>query len=295
MAENPYRAWVEGFATALRAGEAISAPKTRDSAPSPNGADAAKVLVFAPHPDDEVIVGALPLRLMREQGFAVVNVAVTLGSRLDRRAARRRELEAACAYLGFGLVTPDQNGLEGINLEAREQHPGRWAASVEAVAAAVVTERPHVVLFPHVADWNRTHIGVHHLVIEAMRRLPALTCLAVETEYWGAMSAPNLMVESSPADVADLVAALSLHAGEVARNAYHLRLPAWMMDNVRRGAELISGQGSAAPRFAFATLYRLRGWRAGGFHDTLGAGHAVGAGESLAGLFPAEMGDVPWK
>ena len=54
------------------------------------------------------------------------------------------------------------------------------------------------------------------------------------------------MVESSAADVADLMAALSLHVGEVARNPYHLRLPAWMIDNVRRGAELVGGQGGAA-------------------------------------------------
>jgi hypothetical protein len=65
---------------------------------------------------------------------------------------------------------------------------------------------------------------------------------------------------SSAKDVADLMAALSLHVGEVERNPYHFRLPAWMMDNVRCGAELIAGRGSKAPEFAFATLYHLRRW-----------------------------------
>lgn len=37
-----------------------------------------------------------------------------------------------------------------------------------------------------------------------------------------------------------------MHAGEVKRNPYHLRLPAWMMDNVRRGSEVIAGPGSEA-------------------------------------------------
>ena len=36
-----------------------------------------------------------------------------------------------------------------------------------------------------------------------------------------------------------------------------------MMDNVRRGAELVGGQGGAAPDFAFAALYRLRKWSQG--------------------------------
>ncbi len=91
------------------------------------------------------------------------------------------------------------------------------------------------------------------------------------------MATPNLMVESTPADVADLVAALSLHVGEVARNPYHLRLPAWMIDNVRRGAELVAGQGAVAPQFVFATLYRLRGWKNGEFYEVLDNGRAIAA------------------
>ena len=54
--------------------------------------------------------------------------------------------------------------------------------------------------------------------------------------------------------------ALSFHVGEVKRNPYHLLLPAWMQDNVRRGGELVGGQGGAAPDFSFCTLYRYRHW-----------------------------------
>lgn len=300
MAENPYRAWVENFATALHTGEAIGGEAIRTAGMAvpehpPEAAGAPKALVFAPHPDDEMITGGLPLRLLRERRFAVADVAVTLGSRVERRTGRWRELEAACAYVGFGLVTPDWTGLERINLEARERDPARWALAVGAVADVLAAERPDVVFLPHAADWNVTHIGVHHLVVEAMRRLPALACRVVETEYWSAMTTPNLMVESTPADVADLVAALSLHVGEVARNPYHLRLPAWMMDNVRRGAELVGGQGGAAPRFAFATLYRLRGWKEGQFHDILEKGESVAAADSLEKLFPPKGEDKLWR
>ena len=57
-----------------------------------------------------------------------------------------------------------------------------------------------------------------------------------------------------------MMAATTFHVGEVQRNPYHLLLPAWLMDNVRRGAEVAGGQGGAAPDFAFAALYRLRKW-----------------------------------
>jgi N-acetylglucosamine malate deacetylase 1 len=286
MAANPYLAWVETFVTALRTGEAINTLGTAVPAQPPVRSAAPKVLIFAPHPDDEMITGALPLRLMRERSFTVIDVAVTLGSRVDRRAQRWRELEAACSYLGFGLVTPDRAGLEGINLPARGRNATAWDAAVSAVADVLAAQPPDVLFLPHAADWNATHIGVHHLVIEAMRRQSTLACRVIETEYWGTMTAPNLMVESTPADVADLVAALSLHAGEVARNRYHLRLPAWMIDNVRRGAELVGGQGSAAPPFAFATLYRLRGWKDGQFHEVLEQGLAIASTDSLEVLFP---------
>ena len=71
------------------------------------------------------------------------------------------------------------------------------------------------------------------------------------------------MVESTEQDVADLLAALSFHIEEVRRNPYHLLMPAWLMDNVRRGAELVGGQGGAAPDFRFATLYRASQWSNG--------------------------------
>ncbi len=293
---NPYRPWIEGFAEALRVGEAIDATAQPRPAPPKPAPGAAKALIFSPHPDDEVIIGGLPLRLMRELGCEVINVAVTFGSNKDRRAARWGELRAACEQIGFALMTPDANGLEGINLEQRERQPECWAASVNAVAAILAAERPAIIFLPHAQDWNLTHVGTHHLVLDALRGQPGLACQVVETEYWSAMTTPNLIVESSAADVADLVAALSLHAGEVARNPYHLRLPAWMMDNVRRGAELVGGQGAPAPGFAFATLYRLRGWAEGGWQEVLEQGRSFPAASSLRHLFPTmTQGGSGWR
>jgi N-acetylglucosamine malate deacetylase 1 len=251
---------------------------------SPAAAGTRTALIFAPHPDDEVIIGGLPLRLLRELKINVVNVAVTLGSRVDRQAERWEELKNCCDYIGFGLVAPAERGLEGINPAAKEEEPERWSSSVQAIVRLLTEHRPAIVFFPHDDDWNKTHLGVHRLLVEALGS-SGLACIVVETEFWGAMDAPNLMVESSAADVADLVAALSLHVGEVARNAYHLRLPAWMIDNVRRGAELVGGQGGVSPRFAFATLYRLRRWEDGRFHNLFEGGQVLSSEDDLSKLF----------
>jgi LmbE family N-acetylglucosaminyl deacetylase len=283
-ADNPYRTFVDDFRRLLTDTKPLDVgtlvPPTRPPVP----AAAPKVLIFAPHPDDEVIIGGLPLRLLRELKMNVVNVAVTLGSRVDRQTERWQELKNCCDYIGFGLLSTGERGLEGINPAARKKDARRWGSSVEVIVRILTEHQPSIVFFPHDDDWNQTHLGVHHLLVEALGA-SGLACLTVETEFWGAMDTPNLMVESAAADVADLVAALSLHVGEVARNPYHLRLPAWMIDNVRRGAELVGGQGGAAPKFAFATLYRLRRWKNGEFQLLFDGGRVLTSQDDLSKLF----------
>ena len=151
------------------------------------------------------------------------------------------------------------------------------------IAAILAEQQPAVVFFPHDADWNSTHVGTHHLLVDALAASPpGFTCHVVETEFWGAMATPNLMVESSVDDLADMMTALSFHVGEVRRNPYHLLVPAWMQDNVRRGGELVGGQGGAAPDFAFCTLYRLRLWKDGQLRNVYEGGRTLEAGTNAA-------------
>lgn len=247
--------------------------------------DAPKVMLFSPHPDDECIVGGLALRLLREAQWRVLNVAVTQGSNKPRQAGRLEELRAACDFLQFDLLTTIPGGLERINAKTRSADATHWASAVEVIARLIAEQQPQVVMMPHDDDWNSTHIGTHHLVVDALGRMPAgFECFVVETEFWGAMATPNVMCESSVADVADLMAACSFHVGEVKRNPYHLSQTAWMQDNVRRGGELVGGQGGAAPDYLFATLYRLRRWQGGALQNFYSGGRNVGATDRVTAL-----------
>lgn len=285
---NPYEQFVRRLADALDAAKAYplggTQPETIVNAPE----GAPKVLIFSPHPDDEIIIGALPLRLLRELKYEVINVAVTLGSRKDRRRERLAELKNACDYLGFGLAQTGDEGLEKVTPAAREGDPELWRRSVARVAEIIASRRPPVVFFPHEADGNSTHVGTHLLVRDALGRQDAsFSCLTVETEFWHPMTGANLLVESSVPEVVDLVTALSFHVGEVRRNPYHLRLPAWMMDNVRRGGEMVGRQGGEPPAFTFGTIYRIRRWENLRFAEVLNAGKFLGSGEDLSQLFDA--------
>ncbi len=280
---TPYHQLASDFARLVREGRHLPLGGFATPARPAPAADAPRVLIFSPHPDDECIIGGLAVRLQREAGMPVVNVAVTQGSLKERQAARWEELKAACAYLGFGLIQTAPGGLERINVKTREQDPSHWARCVDVIAGIIEKERPTVVFFPHDADWNSTHIGTHHLLVDALRRQPAwFTCHVVETEFWGAMATPNLMVESSVDDLGDMLAALSFHVGEVRRNPYHLLVPPWMQDNVRRGAEVALGQGGAAPDFGFCTLYRLREWREGELRARYQGGRSLAAAANAA-------------
>lgn len=288
---HPYRELAERFASALRDGRDMPLGGFPPAPRPDRAADAPCCLMFSPHPDDECIVGALPLRLLREARWRVVNVAVTQGSRVDRREARWRELAEACAFLGFECVATREGGLEGIRPETKSKEPACWANAVACIVEKLEQYRPSMVVCPHDDDWNSTHIGTHALVMDALKaRGDASACRVLLSEYWGAMRRPNLMVESTADDVGDLMAATSFHVGEVERNPYHVRQPAWMQDNVRRGGELVGGQGGAAPDFVFATLYRLLRWTGRAWEPAHEGGRVIAATDAL----PDAWGGGPW-
>ena len=104
------------------------------------------------------------------------------------------------------------------------------------------------------------------------------------------MEDPNCLVESTTDDVARLVEALACHRGEVSRNPYHLRLPAWMMDNVRRAGERLGGAGSQPPDFFFGTAYGIRLWTDRRLHEALPEGAFVSSSEAPGPLLERLLG-----
>lgn len=281
---NPYQEFVGQYERLYRDGKKIAMGGFPKTAKPEIAADAPVVLIFSPHPDDECIIGALPLRLLRQAKMRVINVAVTHGSKKERQAGRLKELRQACEFMGFELLQTRENGLERVNPKTRDQDLAFWKESVAIIAGILQRTKPKVIFFPHEQDWNSSHIGTHYLVTDALKGLQ-LSCHTVETEYWGQNNHPNLMVQSAPEDVADMVAGTSFHVGEVTRNPFHLFLPAWMQENVRRGSELVGGQGEAAPDWIFATLYRMRRWRNGAFEEVWDGGRVLGVEKNPGGLF----------
>lgn len=276
-----YLEYVDAIETAFRDAEKIPSPQ---SVPAHKVAssDTAPIVIIAPHPDDEMLIGALALRFQRQCGRRIVCLSTTLGSKRERQAARWEELKNACAEAGFEPRTFGEHGLEHITPDARAKG-GEWNDAVNRMASVLAEMKPAAVFFPHEKDANRTHMGVHLLAMDALAKA-AHPCVVFETEFWSPMTNPNLCVECPKEDLAKLIAALAYHVGEVARNPYHLRLPAWMIDNVRRGGEIVGGQGGEAPSFTFATLYRRAYWDGCRMKEIQASGRFVSAPENPENL-----------
>ena len=85
---NPYLRYVSELGRLIREGKQFPLGGFPKPSRAAVASDAPVALIFSPHPDDECINGGLALRLRREAGMRVVNVAVTLGSNEARRAGR---------------------------------------------------------------------------------------------------------------------------------------------------------------------------------------------------------------
>ncbi len=233
-------------------------------------------IIFAPHPDDECINGGLPLRLLRENDFRIINVPVTLGSNPERRIERIKELENACRFLNFEVEFAAENGFEEITPEARRANPQNWDFAVQKTCELIEKFQPEILFFPHDKDRHPTHCGTNLLVLDALKRMPqTFSCITAENEFWQASDAPNCLIELDEEIVSDLICALTFHVGEVERNPYHLSFPSWLIDNVRRGSEIVGAKGAGAQNFNFGVLHKISLFKNGELHPMFENGEFI--------------------
>lgn len=219
-------------------------------------------LVLSPHPDDECLMGGLPLRLSQEDNWQIINVAITLGSKLELRKERLNELAQACAIVGFDLLLPTTEAFTSVRRETKEKKPEAWAVLVGKLASIIRDYWPEAIIIPHARDLHYTHIGTHLLALDALASMPSeFSCHLVQSEYWHPNETPNLMVGLSEKDVATLFTGLCCHESQNKRLAFNQFFPGYLSDNVRRGSERVWGEGASQSPMDFAMLYRLDLWK----------------------------------
>ena len=174
---------------------------------------AQRVLVFAPHPDDESIgCGGLLVRLV-EAGVPVHVVLVTDGGGaggLPAGAAALRQEEFLAALHTLGVKSHAMLGFEDGALD-------RGAALRLAVASQVQAFAPNWVLSPSPADAHRDHRCVAHAVQQAALASAAVQWM-LQYETWSALPISHVLDVSE--QMPKKMAALAQHHTALAQMDY---------------------------------------------------------------------------
>jgi LmbE family N-acetylglucosaminyl deacetylase len=134
-----------------------------------------RVLVLAPHPDDETLGCGATIARARAAGDPVTVVAASDGRHSSRSAvlspaelARRRsaELRAACAALGVAGADVLELGFEDGTLGSATP------ALAELLAGLLAQHQPEVLLVPCAQDDHTDHRASHLALAQAVRRTP---------------------------------------------------------------------------------------------------------------------------
>lgn len=149
---------------------------------------ATRVLVFAPHPDDESIGCGGLLALLAERGVPVRVVLVTDGAGaggLPPGADRLRQAEFRAALGQLGVSDSALLGFPDGALQADE-------ALAQAVLAQLQSFQPDWVVMPALVDLHRDHRVLARVVRDQAAALPSVRALW-QYETWSALPVSHVL------------------------------------------------------------------------------------------------------
>ena len=150
-----------------------------------------KILVVAPHPDDESLgCGGLIAKLAASgSAFCVLFVTDGGASHRDsptwprRRLAARREQEAAAALATLGIDGHAKCFLRLLDADMPPFESAEWRAALKTIEKIVRTFRPDLALLPWRRDPHCDHRQSWELVWAAIRQTP-LKPIILEYAIW---------------------------------------------------------------------------------------------------------------
>jgi len=199
-----------------------------------------RLLVVAPHPDDETIANGLLIRCVRAAGGEVGIVLLTDGDnnpwpqrwmerrlRIDaegrRRWGARRRAELLQAMQRLDLPPSALHQLHWPDLGVTSHLLSAPRAAISALTSVLVAFRPDIVVAPSMADRHPDHGAAHVLVRLALARMPSAPRLLTYMVHGSESMAPALHIEGSPAEQAAKQLALSAHHSQLVLGGRRVR------------------------------------------------------------------------
>jgi LmbE family N-acetylglucosaminyl deacetylase len=166
-----------------------------------------KVVVFAPHPDDELIGCGGSLLKRIAAGHSVTVVYMTSGEGAAPAAQREKEAAQSCHFLGIEIYH---------FLREPDGFLTRTPQVTEAVRAILTEEQPHTVYVPHQHEKNSDHAATHSIVHSCLLQINA-TVLAYEV--WTPLQNYGL-IEDITDVIEKKVEALLFHHSQISQFPY---------------------------------------------------------------------------
>ncbi len=210
------------------------------------GSSRPTALLLSPHPDDELLGCPAHLFALREAGWRIVNLALSLGSDERRRPQRLAELELACRRAGFELVyEAEAFAMPTSRGQAEGAEPGdgggfeRSLARVLELAGRLETK---LLVAPSPHDDHPAHEWTGRLALAAARAGAAERLWL--WGLWADVAMPNSLCVFDEPRLAEIERALRAHAGELTRNDYVRLLRARAELGAVLAPERVLGHGS---------------------------------------------------
>jgi LmbE family N-acetylglucosaminyl deacetylase len=248
-----------------------------------------RLLVVAPHPDDETIANGLLIRQVRAAGGEVGIVLLTDGDnnpwpqrwiehrlRIDadgrRRWGARRYAELLLAMDRLGLPAEALQRLHWPDLGVTAHLLSAPGEAVAAVAATLTAFRPDIVVAPAMEDRHPDHGAAHVLVRLALARMPAPPTLWSYVVHGPQNGEPVLRIEGSLAQQAAKRHALSAHRSQLALSGGRVQRLSGRPEQFFAGASCRTAPDHALPwrppallhpwlRLSLASAAGARRWR----------------------------------
>lgn len=200
-----------------------------------------KLLVIAPHPDDEVLGCGGLIKRVKDAGGKVYILFLTVGetseyskngfSTSDERLAEIEKVAKFLKYNDYSIAFPGND-----NHLKLDQIPQKELISVIENGPKISLNKlkPTILACPQVHDYNQDHRAAAQAVFSSTRPAPnkfkplqkiVLGYEEVATQWSSTNSInPNLYIKLSNADLKTKLKALSLYTSQV-RNGNHTRSP----------------------------------------------------------------------
>jgi LmbE family N-acetylglucosaminyl deacetylase len=199
------------------------------------------VLHFSPHPDDELLGAPATLMAMRDAGHRVITVACGLGRR--QQAERRvEELRNATDLAGFELVIPRRP----VAMSSEDDQTAAQAQLLDLVRSEIGRHGPTIVVSPSPHDRHPGHELVGRAVREALDERAGTASCWWMWGLWAPLPLPTLGTAFDERRLEEILAALSAHEGELARNNYRRLLHGRAEMNAILAPEMLFGFGAQA-------------------------------------------------